>query len=126
MVAAVHHIHLIEHLVHRFFAVAAAHFGVDQRQLHVFKYRQFIDQVKALKDKADIVFAQLGTLAFREFRHLIIEEVIFSAGRDCRSSENIQRVDLPHPEGPIMETNSPGLISTLTSLSAVVSTSSVR
>ena len=36
------------------------------------------------------------------------------------------RVDFPQPEGPMMETNSPALISMLTSLSAVVSTSSVR
>ena len=35
-------------------------------------------------------------------------------------------VDLPQPEGPMMATNSPSLISKLTPFSAVVSISSVR
>src|SRR5690606_24472932 len=38
----------------------------------------------------------------------------------------LRRVDLPQPEGPMMETNSPAWTSRLTLLRAVVSTSSVR
>ena len=44
------------------------------------------------------------------------------ARRLRQAANHVQQVDLPHPEGPMMETNSPGKTSTLTPRSAGTST----
>ncbi len=63
MVAAAGDAHLIQHLVHTPTAFRAGYFQVKQRQLHVFEYRQFIDQIETLEHEADVLFSEIGALS---------------------------------------------------------------
>src|SRR5690606_39607529 len=37
---------------------------VEQRQFYVVEYRQFLNQIETLKNKTDVLFAQLAELTF--------------------------------------------------------------
>ena len=122
------------HALHDFrdllLALGSGDVEIPQRQFDVLIHIEFVDKVETLEHETDIAFAELGALFLLEVRHLGAEEFIAAAGRVVQQAQDIQQrglaADLPQPEGPMMATNSPSLISKDTPLSAVVSISSVR
>jgi hypothetical protein len=67
MVAAVRYLHLFEYFLDPFFAFRARISEVQKRKFDILKNGELIDEVKALKYKTDIRFAQIRTLAFGVF-----------------------------------------------------------
>ena len=56
------------------------HAQVEQRELDIFIYRQFIDQVKALKNKANVAFSELGSLSLRQLGYFRTHEFELTFG----------------------------------------------
>ena len=55
-------VHALEDVVNHLFALGCLDLQVYQRQLHVLVDVQFVDEVEALEDEADVAFAVLGAL----------------------------------------------------------------
>ena len=58
---------------------------IEQRQLDILAHGQFVDQVEALEDEADVALARVGKLAFTEARDLVTVEHVRSARSGYRA-----------------------------------------
>ena len=91
--------HARHDVVDTLFALGGGNVHVAQRQFDVLKHVEFVDEVEALEHEADVALAELGAVLLLEV---------------------LSKVDLPQPEGPMMATNSPLLISNETPSNAKV------
>ena len=61
-----HHLHLLEDFVDAFLTIGRGDTQIEKRELDVFIDRQFIDEIKALEDKANVRLAHARPLPFAE------------------------------------------------------------
>ena len=106
-------------------SVPATHAAIGQRQLDVLKHGEVANEIEALENEPDLSLRIARALAKARFGHrLIVERVGASRGR-IEQPEIDSNVDLPQPDGPAMDTYSPGDLSG-GFRKACVSTSSVK
>jgi hypothetical protein len=117
---------LVHHLVGAAAALGRGHLVVQQGELDILPNRQFVDQIEALEDEADIGLANLGQLAFGQAGDFLAVEDVEPLDGLSSMPITFSKVDLPQPDGPMMATNSPSAISRSIPSSAVVSIVSVR
>ena len=67
VVAAVHNLHFIQHLLYPLFPIHSIYARINQWQFNIFKNRQFINEVKTLEDETYIMLPQIRPFAFIEF-----------------------------------------------------------
>src|SRR5690606_5017069 len=84
-------LHLFKHFLHSFLSFCCRYFGIDKRQLDVFKDGEFVDQIKALEYETDIMLAQIGALAFVELRHFNIIKEVATAVEIVKQSDDIEQ-----------------------------------
>ena len=104
VLGAVRHAHAIHHLGNLLLALAGGHLVVEQGQLDVLGHRQFVDQVEALENEADVLLADRTEALLGVTGNVFVEKPVIAA----------------------TATNSPWSTSKLTPFRATVSTSSVR
>src|SRR5210317_720125 len=83
------------HPVHHFgdtaLAFSSAHIVIQESELDVLGDVQFVDEVEVLKDKADILLANLAASRLRIRRNVFIKEVIFALARIVEHTDDIQK-----------------------------------
>ena len=99
VVAAMHDLHLVQHFFHSFFS-SSLFTPVDQRQFHIFKNSEFIDEIKTLEHEANIMFAQVGSFAFVEVGHFDVVENETAASGSSSSPRILAGLISRSPRGP--------------------------
>ncbi|MCJ7701182.1 MAG: hypothetical protein MUO62_06330 [Anaerolineales bacterium] len=82
-------------------------FGEFQGEPDVFQDVQGGDQVEELEDKADILAAEQGALAFIQGGQRLTIQMDFSPIYQVDTADQVQEGAFPVPFFPIMATNSP-------------------
>ena len=70
-------------------AVVGIHPLVDQGQFHIFQHRQALDQVVLLKDKADLLVADVGQLLVRQLPDVRSTQEIRPPGGDVQAAQHV-------------------------------------
>src|SRR6185437_2194069 len=111
VVAAVHDLHFVEDGFHALFSFGSFDAKVYEGEFHVLENGELVDEVKTLENEADVTFAEVGAFAFVEVGDFdAVEDKLPPSGSSSRP-RIFSRVDLPQPEGPITDTNSPSFTS---------------
>ena len=84
-------IHPFEHGRHTLFPFRSTHVQILQGQFHILEDIQFINQIEALEYKADIAFAELGTVAFLQLSHFLSHQFITATRRIIQQTQDIQQ-----------------------------------
>jgi len=87
----VNDLHPFEHFIHFFASLRAGNLHIKQRQFHILINSQFIDQVKALKNKSNTPLSQVRAVSFGVFRNLLFAEKELPAGRIIKKAQDIQQ-----------------------------------
>jgi hypothetical protein len=104
---AVRHADLFQRFVDARLSFRAAQVAIRQGQFHVLVNVQIADQVEALKDEPDFAVADVRPLREREIRTgLPLSQYCPSLAESSRPRIE-SSVDLPQPDGPVIETYSP-------------------
>ena len=81
MIGTVQQIYFLKYLFHLFFPYGRFHAQIYQRKLHIFVYRQFVNQVETLENKSQISLTQSRQLVLVHLIHLFaFEEVRAGSG----------------------------------------------
>src|SRR5664280_1581351 len=91
MFCAVSDFHSFENIFNTFLTIAGFHFKMDQRQLNVFIYVQFVNKVEALEDKSDISFTKDCPVAFFQVSYLSSVEDVASGTRVIKQTKDIKQ-----------------------------------
>src|SRR5690606_27694432 len=60
MIAPVHDLHFFKHFFYPDFPIGRFYTGINKRKFDILKNCEFINEIKALKHKSDIMFTQVG------------------------------------------------------------------
>ncbi len=74
-----------------FSTLAGGDLLVEQWQHHIFRHCQFVDQVKALEDKADIFLANVSEPVFRIAGDVLACEFVAAGVRRVEHAEHIEQ-----------------------------------
>lgn len=119
-------VHALHHLLHLLLALTLRHAEIGERQFDVLFHVELVDEVKALKDEADLTFADGRALVLVQSRYLFVAKPVLARRGIVEESEDVEERGLATAGGTMMATNSPSFTSNDTLSRAMVSTSSVR
>ena len=88
---AVRQAHLLQRFLRPFRAQGGRHPLIDQGQLHVFPGVEGGDQVKPLKDEADLLVAHVGQLPVGQLGHIHPIQMIVPVGGDIQAAEDVHQ-----------------------------------
>ena len=74
-----------------FFALIRWHVVIQQCQLDILGNSQFIDQIEALKNEADISLANIATLRLGVLRNILIEEKVVAVAWIIKQADNVKQ-----------------------------------
>ena len=94
---------------------------IDQRQLHVVQRSGARQQVEGLKNKADFLVADARQLVVGHLADQVAVDVVLPARRRIQATDQVHQGRFARPEGPMMATYSPRLISISTPETAWIS-----
>ena len=103
----------IQHVADDAVAFAFLDVAIGERDVEVFVNGERIQQMIALKDEAEVFLVQLHAIFLVELVDGVLDQVIFTGPRAIVHSEQVQQSGFARAQGPMMETNSPSLISAL-------------
>lgn len=87
----------VEHLGDLTLALSTLDSLVQQWRLEVLIDRQLIDQMVALKNKADVILVKLGPLLLTELEDRFVEEIVFARRRIVEHADNVQQGRFARP-----------------------------
>ena len=90
MLCPVADVHARHHRLHFLLAFSRAEIHISEGKFNVFEHIEFIDQVKALEDEADVSFAELGTVLFLQLRNFLSQKLVTAGSRVVQKAEDIQ------------------------------------
>ena len=90
MFRTVSDLHPIESRIHPFHPFLDRNTCIQQRKFHILKDRQFVYQVKTLKNKTDISVPQVRTAIFRILGNFLSEKPQLAVRRVIQQSQEIQ------------------------------------
>ena len=87
--------------------IPVVHSGQNQRQVDVIPQGKGIQQVKILKDKAQIFPSEIRQVPLPDFADVLPLQQHLSPGGLVQGGDDVQRVVLPEPDSPMMAKYSP-------------------
>ena len=81
---------LVEHPVDARLALAGRDVVIEQGKLDIFADRQFVDQVEALEDEADVALAGVRKLGLGEAGDLLAVEYVGAFGRAIQHAHDVE------------------------------------
>ena len=90
MLGAVADVHPLQDGSNHFLALGWLHTEVGEREFDILEDVQFVYQVEALEDEADIALANLRALLFFEVANFFVAQVIVALGGVVEQAQNIQ------------------------------------
>ena len=84
-------LHAVEGPVHTLHPFADGHAGIEQRQFDVLEHRQFVYQVEALEDEAQVTVAQVGAVVLLPSGHFLPHEPQFTRGRIVQQAHDVEQ-----------------------------------
>src|SRR3546814_4168737 len=82
---------LVHHLVGAALALAGGDVVIQQRQLDILTDRQFVDEVEALEDEAEILLATIGQLRLGKAGHFLAVEDVGAARRAIEHADDVEQ-----------------------------------
>ena len=64
---------------------------IDQRKLHVFQRRKICDQIKALKDKTNLLISYHREIIILHCGYICSIQIIFPGGRDIQTAQHVHK-----------------------------------
>ena len=83
--------HTLQNVVYTLFTFGSLDAEIGQWQLHVLEYVQFVYQVEALEDEAQIAVAQVGTVVFLPLGHFLPHEPQFARGGIIQQAYDVEQ-----------------------------------
>ena len=94
MTGAMRYVHAVEHFIHASLALRSLHTHIHKRKFHILKHSHLINEVKGLKHKTEVSFAELCTLLLAQTAHLVAKQLITAACRIVKQTKNIEQCRL--------------------------------
>ena len=99
MLCTVCHGHTLDNLLHQFAAFLLGHTHIEQRQFHVLRHIEFVDEVEALEHEAQFALAQVGTVVLAHLAHVLAVQYVGTLCGCVQQAKDVQQGGLATTAG---------------------------